>query len=259
MHPVQGRGARPRAPRRSACEKAGAGTVLGVTYREASPNSLKFVREEKRALPLRARRRGRPRRGLRDPQASGDVRHRPRGSHRRDRARAGRRCDHGRRCSTGSSDETRWSSSSRCSPWRGRRRAGPGRAADPARHRGRGHVPDLQHRAERREQPAGRRAARRSSAASSRRASPRQQIKEALAAEYGRDALAVPKAEGFDVAATVVPIGVGVGALALLVILLPRWRRRDARHSEHARRRRAPPSPPRTPRGSMKSLRRFDR
>jgi cytochrome c-type biogenesis protein CcmH/NrfF len=52
------------------------------------------------------------------------------------------------------------------------------------------------------------------------------EIKEALAAEYGRDALAVPKAEGFNVAATVVPIGVGVGALALLVILLPRWRRR---------------------------------
>ena len=52
------------------------------------------------------------------------------------------------------------------------------------------------------------------------------EIKEALAAEYGRDALAVPKAEGFNVAATVVPVGVGVGALALLVILLPRWRRR---------------------------------
>jgi cytochrome c-type biogenesis protein CcmH/NrfF len=54
----------------------------------------------------------------------------------------------------------------------------------------------------------------------------KKQIKEALAAEYGRAALAVPKAEGFDVIATVVPIGVGVGAIALLVILLPRWRRR---------------------------------
>jgi len=54
----------------------------------------------------------------------------------------------------------------------------------------------------------------------------KKQIKEALAAEYGRAALAVPKAEGFDVMATVVPIGVGVGAIALLVILLPRWRRR---------------------------------
>ena len=54
----------------------------------------------------------------------------------------------------------------------------------------------------------------------------KEQIKEALAAEYGRAALAVPKAEGFDVVATVVPIGVGVGAIALLVILLPRWRRR---------------------------------
>jgi cytochrome c-type biogenesis protein CcmH len=55
------------------------------------------------------------------------------------------------------------------------------------------------------------------------------EIKEALAREYGRDALAIPKAEGFDVAATIVPIGVGVGALALLAILLPRWRRRARR------------------------------
>jgi cytochrome c-type biogenesis protein CcmH/NrfF len=54
----------------------------------------------------------------------------------------------------------------------------------------------------------------------------KEQIKEALAAEYGRAALAVPKAEGFDLTATIVPIGVGVGALALFVILLPRWRRR---------------------------------
>jgi cytochrome c-type biogenesis protein CcmH/NrfF len=54
----------------------------------------------------------------------------------------------------------------------------------------------------------------------------KKQIKEAVAAEYGRDALAVPKAQGFDITATLVPIGVGVGALALLVILLPRWRRR---------------------------------
>ena len=63
----------------------------------------------------------------------------------------------------------------------------------------------------------------------------KEQIKEALAAEYGRAALAVPKAEGFDVAATIVPIGVGVGAIALLVILLPRWRR-------HARSSAGPPA-----------------
>jgi cytochrome c-type biogenesis protein CcmH len=54
----------------------------------------------------------------------------------------------------------------------------------------------------------------------------KKQIKAALAVQYGRDALAVPKAQGFDITATLVPIGVGVGALALLVILLPRWRRR---------------------------------
>jgi len=52
------------------------------------------------------------------------------------------------------------------------------------------------------------------------------EIKEALAAEYGRDVLAVPKAEGFDVAATVVPVAVGAGVVGLLLLLLPRWRRR---------------------------------
>jgi cytochrome c-type biogenesis protein CcmH/NrfF len=52
------------------------------------------------------------------------------------------------------------------------------------------------------------------------------QIKQALEREYGRDALAMPKAQGFDVTATAVPIAVGVGAIALLVVLLPRWRRR---------------------------------
>jgi cytochrome c-type biogenesis protein CcmH/NrfF len=57
------------------------------------------------------------------------------------------------------------------------------------------------------------------------------EIKEALAREYGRDALAIPNAEGFNVAATVVPIGVGLGAIALLVILLPRWRRRTRANS----------------------------
>jgi cytochrome c-type biogenesis protein CcmH len=54
----------------------------------------------------------------------------------------------------------------------------------------------------------------------------KKQIKAELARQYGRDALAVPKAQGFDVTATLVPIGVGVGAIALLLILLPRWRRR---------------------------------
>ena len=86
----------------------------------------------------------------------------------------------------------------------------------------------------------------------------KKEIKAALAAEYGRDALAVPKAEGFNVAATVVPIGVGVGALVLLALILPRWRRRA----------RATPSTP-APAGPALSaadaarldeeLRRFDR
>ena len=50
------------------------------------------------------------------------------------------------------------------------------------------------------------------------------QIKERLVAEYGEDVLALPRDDGVGVAAYVVPIAV-VGALvAMLFVLLPRWR-----------------------------------
>ena len=50
------------------------------------------------------------------------------------------------------------------------------------------------------------------------------QIKERLVAEYGEDVLALPRDEGVGVAAYLVPIAVVGALLALLFVLLPRWR-----------------------------------
>jgi cytochrome c-type biogenesis protein CcmH/NrfF len=53
------------------------------------------------------------------------------------------------------------------------------------------------------------------------------QIKRALVAQYGPQVLALPATHGFDLAAYLVPIAVLVFVLALLVLLLPRWRARS--------------------------------
>ena len=52
------------------------------------------------------------------------------------------------------------------------------------------------------------------------------QIKRALVAQYGPAVLALPPAHGFDLAVYVVPPCVVLALLALLALLLPRWRRR---------------------------------
>ncbi len=52
------------------------------------------------------------------------------------------------------------------------------------------------------------------------------QIKRALVAQYGPTVLALPPAHGFDLAVYLVPPGVVLALLALLALLLPRWRRR---------------------------------
>lgn len=52
------------------------------------------------------------------------------------------------------------------------------------------------------------------------------QIKQALVAQYGPQVLALPATHGFDLAAYLVPIAVVAFVLALLGLLLPRWRRR---------------------------------
>ena len=56
----------------------------------------------------------------------------------------------------------------------------------------------------------------------------KEQIKEALVAEYGEDVLALPENEGFNASAYVVPIVLVAGLALALVVLLPRWRRRAA-------------------------------
>jgi cytochrome c-type biogenesis protein CcmH len=54
----------------------------------------------------------------------------------------------------------------------------------------------------------------------------KEQIKRRLETEYGTPVLALPKEEGFNAAAYIVPIAVvGIALLALLVTV-PRWRRR---------------------------------
>jgi cytochrome c-type biogenesis protein CcmH/NrfF len=52
------------------------------------------------------------------------------------------------------------------------------------------------------------------------------QIKRTLVAQYGPAVLGLPSTHGFDLAAYLVPLAVVFGLLALLAMLLPRWRRR---------------------------------
>ena len=57
----------------------------------------------------------------------------------------------------------------------------------------------------------------------------KQQIKDALVAEYGRDVLATPTGSGFDLAAYLVPILAFLVAAVALVIGVRRWRRSGRR------------------------------
>jgi cytochrome c-type biogenesis protein CcmH len=52
------------------------------------------------------------------------------------------------------------------------------------------------------------------------------QIKRNLVAQYGRGVLTLPIASGFNLVVYIVPVAVVVALLGLLIILLPRWRRR---------------------------------
>ena len=53
------------------------------------------------------------------------------------------------------------------------------------------------------------------------------EIKDALVAQFGPAVLAMPKGEGFELAAYLVPAAVVLAALVLLAFMLPRWRRRS--------------------------------
>src|SRR4051812_12997400 len=52
------------------------------------------------------------------------------------------------------------------------------------------------------------------------------QVKDELRARYGPQILALPPDTGFNLVAYLVPVAVAIALVALLVVLLPRWRRR---------------------------------
>ena len=54
----------------------------------------------------------------------------------------------------------------------------------------------------------------------------KQQVKDRLVAEYGKDVLAMPDEGGIGIAAYLVPIAVVLALIAAAAVLLPRWRRR---------------------------------
>ena len=58
------------------------------------------------------------------------------------------------------------------------------------------------------------------------------QVKATLKARYGPAILAMPEKKGFSLAAYLVPILVALGLLALLIVLLPLWRRRSREPTE---------------------------
>jgi cytochrome c-type biogenesis protein CcmH len=53
------------------------------------------------------------------------------------------------------------------------------------------------------------------------------EIKDALVAEYGPRVLAEPDDDGFQLTAWIVPVLAALAALALVVLIARRWRRRD--------------------------------
>jgi len=56
----------------------------------------------------------------------------------------------------------------------------------------------------------------------------KEQIKQELVAEYGKDVLALPETSGVGITAYAVPLVLGGLVVAALVLLVPRWRRRPA-------------------------------
>lgn len=60
----------------------------------------------------------------------------------------------------------------------------------------------------------------------------KEEIKTALAAEFGESVLALPDDEGFDAAAYVVPALVGLAAVGAIGFAASRWRRRPSAASE---------------------------
>jgi cytochrome c-type biogenesis protein CcmH/NrfF len=59
------------------------------------------------------------------------------------------------------------------------------------------------------------------------------EIKRALVAQFGPTVLGMPGAHGFDLAVYLVPAAVVVALLAVVALLLPRWRRRSRNAIAH--------------------------
>lgn len=55
----------------------------------------------------------------------------------------------------------------------------------------------------------------------------KEQIKDALVAEYGSKVLGLPEDDGFGFTAYAIPIGLGILLIGVLAFLVPRWRRRS--------------------------------
>jgi cytochrome c-type biogenesis protein CcmH len=55
----------------------------------------------------------------------------------------------------------------------------------------------------------------------------KQQVKDALVAQYGPEVLALPEAKGFDLSAYLVPIAALLVAIVALALSVARWRRAD--------------------------------
>jgi cytochrome c-type biogenesis protein CcmH len=60
------------------------------------------------------------------------------------------------------------------------------------------------------------------------------QIKRSLVAQYGPTVLALPSAHGFDLTVYLVPLAAFLALFAMLIVLLPRWRRHARDQSAHA-------------------------
>jgi cytochrome c-type biogenesis protein CcmH len=74
------------------------------------------------------------------------------------------------------------------------------------------------------------------------------QVKQALKAEYGAQVLATPSGGGFNIAAWLVPAAIVAALLAALILFVPRWRRRPP----------SGPSAPLTPTLSAADTRRLE-
>ena len=111
-----------------------------------------------------------------------------------------------------------------------------------ARDRTPGDVRDLQNPADGRRVPAGRQRAGIHPGLIAKGES-EEQIKQRLLAQYGPAVLALPQTSGFDLTAYLVPVVVVLGGVILLIVLIPRWRRRapGARDRRGAQRRAARP------------------